>query len=435
MSRLLTVSNEMLNISSKRLLGAEILAIVEKIQDDLKTVGTYSGADIEKLSAVITKRTGIKMKVNMLNEDVLNAYVCFHLWQGHGGVTYYGDISRTTEVSGNGFDFTKNTLTVDLDEGKLSGTVLESLAAEMFLYRGLFTNVINLSAEEITAIILHEIGHAFGTYASLGEYIYLNYMLTDGVEVLLGRKPNVYQIEILNRTYLEKVVKDPVVRDQIMKAPTEENLRRAILISHKDVPRHYLGSGSVKHSIKRNEQMADAFASRQGFSRALVTALDKIAKDISGSYTRGRFSFYMAELAKVVGWVATIITMAVPGGQFFAIGFFIMTLVLMNPDYGTYDNPTERLLKIRKDMIAQLKVLGKDPVVAKTLTADIEAVDVVMKKYNERRTLFEVVTQFLIHGVRRNAQLIKQEEQLEKLLNNDLFLHAHRISKLNTQGA
>jgi hypothetical protein len=434
MTRLLTVSNEVLNVSSKRMLGPELLAIIEKIQTDVRERGEPNPYDLVRMNECVLKNTGLRVNTQVVNNPAVNAAMMVYSFHGHSGVTFFGKRAKPASIAGKAVDYKLNSISIDLNAGYVKGDLVEALKFNMMLTTGLFVKGrVELTPEEITAIVLHELGHAFNVFATLADYVYLNYLLSEGVEVLLGKKPNKYRLEVLNDSYIQNAITDPALREKIKAHPTEENLRRALLEAHVKSPRHYLHSTDQKSSIKRDEQLADLFVSRMGFARALVTGLDKNMRQQGGSYTRGNVSFAVVEAIKVASVVGSVALLPIlpPAGVFFAL----TTLVLSNKESGSYDNPTERLTKVRKDLLAQLKQFDKEPQMRDSISADIELLDTLLVDYNQYRTAFEVFAHFVSGSARRKHQLQAQEETLERLLNNDLFLHAHRISKLNTSEA
>lgn len=439
MSRLLTISNEAINVNASRMFGAEMLAMVEKIRAAIDSRAP-DPAHFEQLSAIITKHTGIKVKTKLHVEDFINAYASLYTFYGHSGVSYDGEWSRSkydwNDIKPLGDVI--HTFEINLDTGLIKGTMTELFEFQLGLYSGLWTNRAALTNEEITAIIMHEVGHMFITFMGLGDYVYLNYMLSEGVDVLLGKRPNQYKLTMLTLDTLQKTVTDPELRKKLIENPNEENMRLAIMSTYGRAPRHYLtGSAQAKNSIKRHEQFADFYASRQGFSRALVTGLDKMWKGEAGSQQRGKAAFVYMEIAKAIGFIGaaglTVAAFAFPPAILAALPLMVACVGMSNPDFHeSYDSPTERFTKIRKELLGQLK-FAKDAGLKESINQDLIVVDNLLAGYNQKRTLWELIeTQF--GEDRRQFQLRRQEETLENLMNNDLFLQAYRISTTLKKG-
>jgi hypothetical protein len=308
---------------------------------------------------------------------------------------------------------------------KILPTVLE-------ITSGCFSKQFDATIGEVTAIVLHEIGHAYQAYSLLGGYLYISYLLNEGVGIFLGTKPNKYKIEILSNAYWEKL--DPDLAKTLMSDPTGESFRRAVLTDMKRNPRNHLSTGFNPGSNKRSEQSADHFAVVNGFGREKAMVLAKIDKHYgAGSYTRKRGAFIVAEVMKL--FVVTTSVVAIP---FFAITWPLLMLYvtvtpgLFNLGADVYDNPTERIQKIRRELIQQLKQQDLSTFERRSLTDDIDAIDIVLKGYNDYRTTVEVLAQFFFSSSRRGADLLRAEQQLERLMNNDIHLIAAKMKNLGS---
>lgn len=440
MARLYTVSQELLTVSSSRLLGADILSIVEKIKADYASGYTYV-ADIDKIATVITKHTGIPVKAGMYISPYINVSATVTFLHGHQGISGLNGDRSVYAYEGKWIDEVLHSVKVDLDKATVSGTLVKDAEHELSISSALFGGgEADLTPEEITAIILHEVGHMFTGFMTLGDYIFLNYLLTEGVEVTLGKRANRLNIEVLNTKYLAKLVKDSdsELAMKLLASPTEEDVRRAVLTTFRLLPRHHLSSADTLTSKKRSEQMADLFASRMGFGRALITGTDKVNRAYKSRHMQSRTSFAIAEIGKVLIAAAGVVVFPIAPQLSTACLVSLLFMRLTSNDdlhERIYDNDAERLIKVRKDLVAQFKQFEKEPSMRAKLDADIQAVDKLLADYNQHRTLFEYIGQLLRADKRRKYQLHRQEETLEKLLNNDLFLQAYRISKLGNKEA
>lgn len=432
MARLLTTSLELLAVSSSRLLGAEILTIVEKMKNDY-TQGFMDASDLKRICEVITKHTNMKLTGNIVLMPVINAAALTYHLQGHQGITGKYGSRQVIAFGGKPFDDILHTVHIDLENATVTGPLVDELQFELELCSGLFGGAnVELTPEEITALVLHEVGHMFSVFMTFGDYIYLNYLLSEGIEVLLGKKTNRYKLEVLNTTYLAKLVDDPELAKRLANSPTEEDIRRAVLTSHRLMPRHHLSSADSYSSMKRSEQLADLFASRMGFGRPAATCLDKVNRASGGRYLRSRSGFIFVELAKLLTGVAAMAVFPILPhvSGLYALGLIAAGFSDTDGLHDSpYDNDAERIIKIRKDLVAQFKQFEKEPSMRAKLDADIKVIDKLLADYNQHRTLFEYVMQMFSSDRRRRHQVHKQEETLEKLLNNDLFLQAYRISQ------
>jgi len=424
MSEVLQISQEFINIGGSKILGVELLTKVEELCIRVRDKGvTLSQSDYNAITEIIIKRTNLNFKP--LVTDTLTMGVLINEPVGHSGISnFHGD--RSTSGKNTEFYDKWMSSTIDLDKVKVTGQ-FEKVSFYLVLPEADFSGKTGLTPEEITAFILHEVGHAFFSLATLGEYVYLNYYLTDGADVLLGKKPNKYKIDVFDAAYLKKELPKEEV-ERLVKDPTEANYRRALLIAHRRSPRTHLVSKAG--SEKRDEQLADMFASRMGFSRHLATGFYKLKKSPSGRFYRGTAYHTAIEIVKLLfGGFAVAGSLTVPLASPILLYAYVAMEFGDSSNGGVYDNDYQRLVKIRQDLIAQLKHASSNPTSRAIIDDDIKVVDNLLKTMKDRTTLVMAMMYLLIPGYRRSRQQLKHEELLESLLNNDLFLQADRFRR------
>lgn len=431
----LTVSMELLKVAAKRRLGLRIEAVVSRWLTKRATHHFYEKADLDELTAIVLEETGMAVKFKMWSISTPGASARTLNLLGHSGTSYKGPDSKPVTMSGTELTAKLMKVVIDLDKGKIDGPLLPDLVNELTLTTGLITDTnLNTTAEEITGVIAHELGHCFNQYLALGDYVWLNYILQDGLEVLQGLKPNVYKLEVLTQAGLNKYCKDPALLKRIQQAPDAANLRRAVLLATVNAPRHHLRSGTVDLSRVREEQMADLYASRLGYARALATLNARLDKRDGAWQLMSSAEFTFVETLKVTtALAASVMTVAgvvFPPAWLMALAFVSVNRAVDFMKSDAYDNPQERLNKLRRDLIAQLKVLGGDPKQRDTLLNDLKVIDAHLSAYRQHTTVWEAVTTLLSPVHRRERHQRAREEQFERLLHNDLFVQASKINTL-----
>lgn len=433
MSDVLQISQEFLKIGGNRTLGPQLLAKVEHLLEKYSTSKFLTPPEFHDLQDLIQKETGLNIKLEyFVCPDMMLGIFC-PVFSGHNGISgrsEFGSMSMRDK------DLTDNILksTVDLEKGRVMGEFTKvpfQMLIPSMLFEGKF------SAEELTAGILHEIGHAFFAVATLGEYTWLNYYLTDGMDVLLGKKPNRYKVELLNYDYLAQNVDDQKQREQLLSDPSEKNLRRAVLEACYKQPRNHLTTNVVRGSIKRDEQLADVFAMRMGFTRPLATFMDKVQRS-SGApgkrYLRSRTGFLAMEMVKALSVFTSSLVGVGLAYPTLGLSLFLPLAVhgwVKTDGSGSrvYDNPTERLVKMRRELVTQIKDLAVTPTAKLALDEDLKVLDNLLDKRNQYMSLWEAIGYTLAPGARREHYRLKHEELLEGLLANDLFVQANRFNQ------
>jgi hypothetical protein len=406
-----TISNEVISVDVSRELGKLIQAQVAKMRKSYE-LGNVVSADALKGLSDIVKMTGLNVEFISTPGNHPDAWMMTFQYWGHQGTTWSKYVPTQSTTSKDGLKYVTK---IDLKNLKATGPMVDELKFKSNCSQAFFMPANQYTDEEITGIILHEIGHAFNLFITLGDYIYLNYALTDGIDVALGNKRNEYNLEVLDHTWLLKNIPADQ-REAYVNSPSPDKVRRAILSTYKKAPRHYLfENGGSAH--KREEQMADLFATRLGYGRHVATGLHRMYKA------------YGMDTDMRASWWGNLIRMAA------ALVFLPFTVLWLMTVSGTsdwdfggrYDDPKERVQKIRMDLINQLKSV-KDTTLKSPIQADIDVLDELLKEYHTGRDLYDYMAELASPVLRREKRLITHEENLEALLNNSLFVEAHRFT-------
>lgn len=396
--------------------------LIEAELEELRKNQTYSKYDTKAINAFINRmyklvklKTGLNIAITVVDNGLSHmAAISSSMWlHGHSGTKFTDKprkINETVEMMLTG--------NVDLKAGKITGTFADIAAFGIMISWAYLAGYFKDPVSSLTAVILHEIGHAFNSVATIGEYVYLNYFLSDGIEIVQGKKQNKYKFEVLSHQYLLKNVPEDQ-RDEFANNPSDDNVRRAIMSVYKKNIRGHLFDGGLSSKL-RDEQSADQYVSRMGYARPLAVALTQMDKYYPGSTGRGNST-----------WFADTLTAIFMLGAAPIVAFVIMMHdPLENANRATtYDKPFERLMKIRRDLIQQLKVLQGSTDTA-NLVSDIDAIDKLSKAYTSDRGLFDEAITFFRPSIRKMEQQIENEIKLESLLNNDLFVNAFKLQNL-----
>lgn len=412
------IALEMLAANVKNSIGTDIEAWIQACRDIKSKGGVSHEAVTQNLIQLIRDKVGIKVEIGIVPDD-LN--VNLGMWSdilffGHSGTNYYKNPElKVFFTSQTGLRLVTE---IDLKTAKVKGGMANHLIFKIMISTGVLYDVLGFKVQETAAMFLHEVGHAFDTFMNLGEYVYLNYFLTEGIEVLQGKKPNKYKLELLDDTWLKKNLPEDQI-DSFTNDRSEDNIRRAIMTTYKKAPRHHLVNSDLA-SKRRDEQMADNFVARLGYGRDLVVALVKMDKYYS-NYTDRLYSSWMGQTVKLMLMVA-----------FAPITAFMIAFndPLDDRNQDTrYDPPLQRLMKIRRDLIQQLKIV-KSVANGKTIVDDIDAIEVMLKEYGKDSDVFDMALKFFRPNLRKQRQGLNTEQDLELLINNDLFVNAFKLKSL-----
>ncbi len=370
----------------------------------------------EEFIKLIRDKVGPKISIDVYGgEDFFNMGVTSQIWfNGHSGSRWYADPNQ--KIAANDTINIKESLTIDLQKVTVKGEMVDALTFKLYYSEAIMFNKTMFTDQEVVAVMLHEFGHIFNTFMTLGDYVWLNYYLTDGIEILLGKKKNILNLEILSENTIRGMVNTDKDAEAFMNDRNEETAKRVILSYAKKAPRHHLTQNELLAN-RREEQLADLFCSRLGYGRHFAQFEYKLGKYFDDPAIHG--VSWVVETAKAVFAVATL-----PLTVLWVIGHD----PLDNGRSGRYDDPFNRITKYRRDMIAQLKHPG--PLNKDALVADIAVLDDILKEYSTNTSFYDNLITFFRPSLRKQQQNTKVENDLESLFHNDLFLQAFKLSKI-----
>lgn len=357
------------------------------------------------LAEIIQKQTKMNIKLKF-SSRMFDNFICYPtLSRGHGGTAAQPGMGPTPPAHKvlpwmHGF--------VDLEKVHVTGT-LQKVAMLIVIS---LPDLKAFPADETTATILHEVGHAFNMLATLGEYVWLNYYLQEGVDVLLGTKSSRLLVEVLDMRTLTMNV-DRETQAELTKNPNRATVRTAVINFFTKGQRGHLTTVTNASSWKRNEQMADWFAARLGFGLPLARSLARLPN----TGTLERLSLFQ-KLVTVMGLgLLTPVTL-----------YWLVKRVDREDKYmASYDTVEERIRKLRQEVLIQLRHGKLSPERRDTLLADLDSFD---KLTAAVALTSPKLTQWVNRFVNANSvQQLQLENELEGLMNNGLYATHTRLQR------
>lgn len=404
--------------------GDKLTKIVKLITDDVddgKKI-TRKHPAVEELSKAIYARLGLK--VDITTGGAIAAIMPFYsnrnhvflheYWRGHNNL-----IKKQTEILKN---IDGKTGTVDLAKAKVSGIFSEYNHPLHLNFNTLRTGYA-LEADEIAAVLLHELGHAF--YCCY----YANRTDTTN-QVLLQLSKDLTNSDKRTVEYIYKELHK--VAPDITKAEIDNVLHANKVVAgiqwFKTIVKVVRASTvNSKYDETSFEQLADNFPSRFGMGRSLTEGLDKLHVMAP---EKNRAVFFIEHFLSILVTVFLLVTV----GNLLALGavlpgmfYGLMTYLFFRAngedykDY-TYDKLKIRYQRVRNDAIEQLKQLDMSTEEVKKLIETIKVIDDIMKDVGNYKPLPTAISNLIFPGARQAMSAIEIQQTLEKLSANDLFL-------------
>lgn len=438
----LKLANEMIKYQDKTF-GSKIVFILKQVQEIINNKPNIGPNEIlkeikeknsvrldEYLSTLIKEETNLSIKVNLYT-GIPGAIMVFPFNRNNVLLkerirdNYYLREEKKILLESIG-----SKGTVDLSKGKVHG-IFETYVHTLYLDMTLLFKVYRLNAEEVTAVIMHEIGHAFTYYEYSNRLASTNQLLAQ-----LSKDIHDGKVEDEKRTYIFKEIGRHLKLSEKEIADlynTTDNTILGSMLFKLYIKEIKTLRKDVKYDETTSEALADNFAVRQGFAKPLVTGLDKLYR-----YSHYKNDFMYATILTtefiftfiVYPAVTIAALMNVPAlGAFYTvlfIGMFILDGDLSFKDM-TYDELKQRYTRIRQGLVGALKNDGLEKNQALDILENLDEIDEVINETKDFMSIKERIMRVISPFSRRIANDISHQQQLEELGNNELFVHSSRL--------
>lgn len=391
-------------------LGKEIEEEMQRMLD----MRRVKRADIRasKLPKLIEKHVGIKCRWLGENEGEANAYA-LRPTMTNDHVAYLEDYMKNfmREVN-EGADYPKKPVYgwVDLKNGRIGGMFSEfehTCGLDVAFFDDGYT------ARQITAIILHEIGHLFYFYAALSWRLSTNYYMDFVAKKVFGLQKEEERILYLTRAQLENNdIKDI---DEIAKSKSLEQIQVILFKNNLESTNSALGINVYDH--RGWEFLADKYATRAGYGADLGQSLEKMYRDFKAKEDiKTEWQKYFETVLAV--WVIVMFSPLIVFG-----------LLTANLQEEIYDSPKRRIEVIRKQIIEMLKE-APDKKTRDFAMGQINRLDKVLATHPEDKmpALVFLQAHFGMFGGRKRHRSLTTQKLLEHFANSELRVAAERLN-------
>lgn len=445
----LNIAAEMISFQNDKF-GAHIEEIITEIYKfcdanknmSFTELGRFLGKSdlIQLLQDTIFKRLGLKLSIRTDTECEGAIMPMFYnenhiLLQSifHGGVVsdQLPEQARLIEkmVGKKG--------TVDLEKAKVTGIFSEYVHECTMAFH---TNYLywGMSPAEQTAILLHELGHAFTYYEFSDRLETTNQVLANLSRVMRDKNANteqrVYCLRELEQCFgLKEKTLDELADEKSYTIFGLKLFKRYIHFVQSQMP-------NEKYDQTSSEQLADNFATRFGYGRHLITGLDRIYKAI-GSEEKNSF----ASKHPVLLWILSIFYIAVVAIYFIlvitvapAVAIFMLLATLLftfvsgaGAGHMTYDVLKLRYKRIRQQFIDNIKNQNLSKETLRRCIDEIHFVDKIIEKTYDVRTPMEQISNFIFSMNGAARETLDLQYLLEDLAHNNLFLKSAEFKVLS----
>lgn len=376
----------------------------------------------------------LKIKVSFITDEHLAAVLPFYSNKNHVFIQEFfrGNFNlRDQNKLLKQMDGKKGT--VNLDKAVLSG-IYSEYEHPFFIDFFSLRHVYKLTSSEIVAVMLHELGHAFYACYYADRSDRTNQVLAAIARNVLNKEEG--DIEYVYRE-LEKITPSGA-REAADKLVNGSRVVAGMTWFRVTIGVVRSQMADDHYSDTSFEQRADNFASRFGYGKSLVLGLDKLSSGLPEK-SKAMFTFVhlTTTLMTVVLIAAFLTTLMGPSLLAFVLCSFY-NLVFFSifredvKDY-TYDKLKVRYLRVRQDMVDQLKntKLPKNKVT--DLIDMIYDIDISIKETADVKVLPNYISNFIFSGARKSADSIDEQQVMEAIGSNDLFLKSAEFRVQNSK--
>lgn len=425
-----------LSLEKIRMQDGSLFKELSETIEGLMQISIVDQNDINQsaLSRVVKKHTGMEVTFTLVPQT-FDAYA--HLVEIDKNHPFFHQRDALIPYVTNNYKTTKTEAigSVNLKNGTVDG-VFSKYPVKIGLGSLFITGYMNdpkydFTADEVAAILIHEIGHCFTTFEYVGKTVMTGLVISSAVKESVGIKDPGQRTKLIMKASND-------VNLQISETVAEETLRKygenadVVLLSMYVKQLNTLTKTNY-YDARNCEQIADQFAVQHGAASSLGRALEKLYKlgfDINYMKTP---TFVILEVIKVA-FVMFAALASLTGGGLVGGFLFAVTMLMFSPGAKIYDDPKDRLEFMKRQLIDDLKQLNlqdkKNTELIKTITDHIDDLDKLISEVKDRRTFMTTIWDTVTPWGRNREQQEAKQKLLEQALNNDLFAKAAKISQL-----
>lgn len=424
--------------------GAKIEALHLALQDKIMS-GKYDytrairdSVEVQAIVNLTQKRLGLKTDfiVNSIPGAIMPVYLNKHhvfIPEMYRGKFTIPDQQRAIDRLKTG-----STGGVDMANARLSG-IFTQYENKIFMNYDVFFKQMDMTAGEVTAILLHEFGHGFNAYAYSDKIRSNNMIMAKIAEHITVNKKN----SDLKFVYTElKRVSNKITEEEVEKMVTGDRVIAGYYWYKLAVEANGLNdqSATMVSNYDRTafESLSDDFATRFGYGEQLVTGLEKFYKNGFPSPERSKSMWVFMHVMEIsflcieLTWIFEALAL----GSFPTViiaGLFIAMRFYMDSDSGedrVYDKLKDRYTRVRQQMIEILKDTSLSREESRDLVSSIERVDDIIKQTGEYKSIYNLLAKLLIPDSRKVAGYVDEQRVIESLAFNDMFLQAAKLRNI-----
>ena len=394
-------------------------------------------AYLQKLDASNSTKDFTKIAVDMLLliEKYTGLHTTVTFIPGFNASVILPDLSFRKEMSELGKKFQETTskkILEDLKEWKVKGGVdiknsrvsgdfaTNALVCKLYFGTGLIDPKAGFTPGELTALLLHEIGHIFTTLEYTTRMVMTNQALAAVSKSLLNKETQEQRnivLKLAGKTLFEN--------DHFFTGCEEiEDINTlSVVFMDRAMGKGFSELDSVAYDNTSSEYLADQFAIRHGYARELVFALERIGKFAMGTYSDKNVAL-MTKLQITFSITTAVMTPILIAFGFVGVSAMFLFSLLISVKKGsyanrtfTYDSHRVRYSRVKEDLIQRLKIKDIPKEVKDEILQNIDSIDEVMKTLSKNdETFYEKY----LYSYQKEIKILKPSYSCKEIWKNSL---------------
>lgn len=312
--------------------------------------------------------------------------------------------------------------TMDLEKVYVSGYFAE-VESYLILNPVLLFTKSSLTAAEVSSTIIHELGHVWHGLEQHYRLATTNVAVSDIMSCIEGndipRAKYLYKSTFGGEDLSQAAIDSGDVRNDFYGVLVDRYV--------KELESHYQ---QQRYDFVSFEFMADNFASRFGAGQDIVTALDKLNRELNFGINRSALGLRMVSTLYVT---AMFVVLGAIGGVGLTIAYGAVLLLIELLKANTpeiYDNFKDRGTRISNDIANILKNRSLPKEEKIILINQYEMIEEFNKVNKNFEPIFVTMWSKIVPSLRKAKYHKEMQQKVEKSLNNPLFVTSAKFDTL-----
>lgn len=275
-----------------------------------------------------------------------------------------------------------------------------------------------MSEREITAIILHELGHGFDGLEQHYKLARTNRQIMDILNDLHEGKED----KALYRFHSRFTQKE-FEQKSIASTKERSDFYGKIALAYASEVKSQMQDINYHHTAF--EAAADGFAVRFGFGEAIATGLSKLYAQSGATHRKSAGVTCVFFLVDAIFALTFLLFFPVIGAIIFALS--VLLLLGCAKEDMTYDDPVYRFTRIRTVLIGALKNQQLPKEAVQDCLAQYEVVDALVRDTDFYRGILPSLSDWIVPSNVREKHYIELQQMLEEGMNNTLFVKSAQV--------